>query len=66
MNRQLHSSIAINQKKNNNIINNGLKLINNALFEKIRERDTEIIQLKTLNDKLLAKIEKHKIQKQTP
>jgi hypothetical protein len=66
MKRALHSSIAINQKKNNAIVSNGFKLINNALFEKVKELSTEILQLKSLNNKLLTKIERYKTQQQTP
>jgi hypothetical protein len=66
MRSHLQSSIARNQKKNSNILNNGLKLLNTALFERIRERDNEIIKLRTENDKLLCKIEKIKIQRITP
>jgi hypothetical protein len=62
----IQSSIARNQKINNIIQSNAMKILNSALCERIRERDNQIHQLQTEINKLLTKIEKHKIQKTTP
>jgi hypothetical protein len=66
MKKHNQTSIAINHKKNQNIINNSFKILNTALMERVRENTTEIAQLRDLNSKLLAKIERYKIQKTTP
>jgi hypothetical protein len=64
--RGLQSSIARNQKKNNAIQNNAIKILNTALCERVRDRESQILQLKTEINKLLTKIEKYKIPKTTP
>jgi hypothetical protein len=47
----LQSSIARNQRKNNSIVANAMKIMNNALIERLREREKEIAELA---DKLTA------------
>jgi hypothetical protein len=56
----LQSSIAINQKKNNRVIDNAMKIMNNALIERLRDREKELSDLKAINAELLEQIKKFK------
>jgi predicted Mrr-cat superfamily restriction endonuclease len=60
VNNSIQSSIAINQKKNNSVIGNAMKIMNNALIERLRDREEELDDLRTVNAELLEQIEKFK------
>jgi hypothetical protein len=62
----IQSSIAINQKLNNKISDNAMKILNTALIERIKERDNEIKLLKSANEELTAELLIYKTQVSTP
>jgi hypothetical protein len=62
----LHSSIAINQKRNSKVVENAMKIMNNALIERLKVRENEIVELRTMNDYLAHELELVETQKTTP
>jgi hypothetical protein len=62
----IQSSIAINQKRNGKVVENAMKIMNNALIERLKLRESEISELRTANDYLTHELELVETQKTTP